>query len=99
MKIRFLVLLCCFTNAYAEPEMLPPIEDHSIYPQNSGNRKKSSANPMSEILNRLNQLQHEVQQIRGQVEEQAYALEMLQQNQQTMFTDLDERLQKTENSQ
>ena len=96
MKIRIIILFCFCSSVFAEPDILPPIVDKSSYPQGSAYRKKSSVSPIYEVLNRLDQLQREVQQLRGQVEEQAYTIEELKKQQQTMYTDLDDRLQKTE---
>ena len=95
MKIRLIILLCFCSNIYAEPDIFPPIVDKSSYPQGAGYRKKTSVSPIYEVLNRLDQIQQEVQQLRGQVEEQAHAIEVLKKQQQTMYMDLDDRLQKT----
>ncbi|MDD2760248.1 MAG: tol-pal system protein YbgF [Methylomonas sp.] len=46
-----------------------------------------------ELLGRLEQLQSEVQQLRGLVEEQAQTIADLERKQGNMYTDLDERLQ------
>jgi tol-pal system protein YbgF len=46
-----------------------------------------------EVLGRLEQLQSEVQQLRGMVEEQAQAIADLERKQGNMYTDLDGRLQ------
>ena len=52
-----------------------------------------SDNAMYEILGRLEQLQSEVQQLRGMVEEQAQTIHDLERKQGNMYSDLDERLQ------
>lgn len=96
MKIRLIILLCFCSNVFAEPDILPPIVDHSSYPQGTGYRKKAPVKPIYEVLGRLDQLQEEVQQLRGQVEEQAHEIEVLKNQQQSMYSDLDKRLQKTE---
>ncbi len=96
MKIRLLILLCFCGNVFAEPDILPPIVDHSSYPQGTGYRKKTPVAPIYEVLGRLDQLQLEVQQLRGQVEEQAHKIEMLKNQQKTMYSDIDDRLQKIE---
>ena len=96
MKIRLIMLLCFCSNVYAEPDILPPIVDKSSYPQGAQYRNKTSVSPIYEVLNRLDQLQREIQQLRGQVEEQTHTIEVLKKQQQTMYTDLDDRLQKTE---
>lgn len=96
MKIRLIILLCFCSNVFAEPDILPPIVDHSSYPQGTGHRKKAPVSPIYEVLGRLDQLQAEVQQLRGQVEEQAHEIEVLKNQQKTMYSDIDDRLQKIE---
>jgi TolA-binding protein len=96
MKIRLIILFCFCSNVYAEAEILPPIVDNSTYPQGAGYRRNAPTRPIYEVLGRMDQLQQEVQQLRGQVEEQAHTIEVLKKQQQTMYSDLDERLQKTE---
>lgn len=46
-----------------------------------------------EVLSRVEQLQSEVQQLRGQVEEQAQTIADLQRKQSNMYSDLDDRMQ------
>lgn len=48
---------------------------------------------MFEVLGRVEQLQSEVQQLRGMVEEQAQTIADLQRKQSNMYSDLDDRLQ------
>lgn len=52
----------------------------------------TSGKVMYEILDRLEQLQVEVQQLRGQIEEQAYTIEQLKKRQNTIYSDVDQRL-------
>ena len=52
-----------------------------------------SSRAMYEVLNRLEQLQVEMQQLRGQVEEQSYTIEQLRKRQQNIYSDFDQRLQ------
>lgn len=47
---------------------------------------------LNDFISRLNQLQEEVRQLRGLVEEQAHALQQLKQQQQQAYTDLEQRL-------
>jgi tol-pal system protein YbgF len=49
-----------------------------------------------ELLTRLDRLQGEVQQLRGQIEEQAYKMDGLQQRQKDIYLELDGRLRKLE---
>jgi tol-pal system protein YbgF len=50
-----------------------------------------------ELIGRLEQLQAEVQQLTGKVDEQAYRIDELKKHQSTMYSDFDERLQGIEN--
>lgn len=52
-----------------------------------------SDNAIFEVLGRLEQLQLEVQQLRGMVEEQAQTIADLERKQGNMYSDLDERIQ------
>jgi len=92
MKTIFLVLLCAYSSAYAGPRVLPPVVDNSIYPAGAGASAPSS-NVVYEILGRLEQLQVEVQQLRGVVEEQAQTIVDLKKRQGNIYSDLDLRLQ------
>lgn len=47
------------------------------------------------ILNELERLQHEVRELRGQVEQQAYTIEQMEKRQQSLYDDLDSRLSGT----
>jgi tol-pal system protein YbgF len=49
-----------------------------------------------ELLTRLDRLQNEVQQLRGQIEEQTHTLDGLQQHQKDIYLELDGRLRKLE---
>ena len=49
-----------------------------------------------EMLTRLNQLQDQVQQLRGQIEDQGHTLDGLQQHQRELYMELDGRLRKLE---
>jgi tol-pal system protein YbgF len=49
-----------------------------------------------ELLSRLNSLQNEVQQLRGQLEEQTHTMDGLQQRQKDIYLELDGRLRKLE---
>ncbi|NJA07746.1 tol-pal system protein YbgF [Methylococcaceae bacterium WWC4] len=50
-------------------------------------------NAIFEVLSRLEQLQSEVQQLRGMVEEQSQTIADLQRKQSNMYSDLDDRMQ------
>lgn len=85
-----------FTSSvvYAESRVLAPVSDNSSYPAGSrSNRTKPSANAMFEVFGRLEQMQQEIQQLRGQVEEQSHLIVKLKRRQSNIYSDLDLRLQ------
>ncbi len=89
-----LMLLCSCSSVYAASRVLPPVVDNSVYPQGTGlGRSAASANVIYEILGRLEQLQVEVQQLRGVVEEQNHTIANLKKRQGNIYSDLDLRLQ------
>ncbi|MDD5277639.1 MAG: tol-pal system protein YbgF [Methylovulum sp.] len=102
MKKRLVILLCAwgcvYTNAYALPEVI----DNSAYPPSARPANNTiaatpSTNTLIEITGRLDQLQTEVQQLTGKVEEQANTIAELKKQQKTMYADIDDRLQTIEN--
>ncbi len=94
MKKVFLLLLCSYSSVYAGSRVLPPVVDNSIYPAGAGSSASApSSNVVYEILGRLEQLQIEVQQLRGVVEEQAQTIVDLKKRQGNIYSDLDLRLQ------
>jgi tol-pal system protein YbgF len=97
MKFRTVLLLSVCTSACAE---LPPVTGNggavSVSPQ--GVAPKTPVPTASyEIMKRLEQLQAEVQQLTGKVEEQGFHIEELKKQQKTTYTDFDDRLQALEN--
>ncbi len=88
--IVFAFLLSSAANA--EQKALPPVIDQSTYYSGVNRTVAPSNNAIYEVLGRLEQLQLEVQQLRGVVEEQAYLIEQLKSRQSTIYTDLDQRL-------
>ncbi|WP_445371529.1 tol-pal system protein YbgF [Methylomonas sp. HW2-6] len=64
-----------------------PVNSAGAYPA------APSDNAIFEVLGRLEQLQSEVQQLRGMVEEQSQTIADLQRKQNNMYSDLDERMQ------
>ena len=87
-------MLIASSALYAESRVLPPVVDNSTYPGGSAYTTRApSANAMYEVLGRLEQLQHEVQQLRGVVEEQSQTISDLQKRQGNIYSDLDQRLQ------
>ncbi len=94
-SIVSLIAMAGFANA--EPRPLPPVVDHSTY---SGGQNQSahalSPKAIYETLGRLEQLQAEVQQLRGQVEEQDYTILELKKRIKNIYMDVDQRLLKLE---
>lgn len=94
MKKILLVLLCVSSVVSAKSRVLPPVVDNSIYPAGTGMGASSpSSNVIYEVLGRLEQLQLEVQQLRGVVEEQSQTIVDLKKRQGNIYSDLDLRLQ------
>ncbi len=87
-------MFCVYSSVYAEPRVLPPVVDNSTYA--GGSAYSSSApsnNAMYEVLGRLEQMQIEIQQLRGVVEEQSQTIIDLKKRQSNIYSDLDLRLQ------
>jgi tol-pal system protein YbgF len=92
MKVLLILLLCVCSAANAEP--LPPVIDNSMYPAGETSVvKPSSTNALYEMMGRLEQLQAEVQQLTGKVEEQANLIAEMKKSQSTMYSDFDQRMQ------
>src|SRR5664279_4312940 len=99
MKAPLIMLLCICSAVHAES--LPPVVDNSMYPVGEVSTvKPSSTNGLYEMMRRLEQLQTEVRQLTGRVEEQGYLIAEMKKSQSTMYSDFDERMlrleQKTE---
>ncbi|MGZ5031258.1 MAG: tol-pal system protein YbgF [Methylobacter sp.] len=93
MKALLIMLLCVCSVANAE-EPLPPVIDNSMYPEGEVSTvKPSSNNAVYEMMGRLEQLQAEVQQLTGKIEEQANLIAEMKKSQSTMYSDLDGRIQ------
>lgn len=90
------LLTSCTVNA-ARP--LPPVEEgsratgESLSERVARLEKRLSSETLLEMLQRLEQLQNEVQQLRGQVEEMAHSLEGIKKRQRDIYLDLDQRIQ------
>ena len=92
-RFAFLFLLSS-SSLYAEPKILAPVIDNSIYSNGAvGRPEKSSQNSMNEVFNRLEQMQEEMQGLRGAIEEQSQSLDKLNKRQNNIYSDLDQRLQ------
>jgi tol-pal system protein YbgF len=91
-----LVLLLCFCSA-VHAETFPPVVDDSTYlADQTSAARSSSTNALFEMMRRLEQLQAEVQQLTGKVEEQSYLIAEMKKSQSTQYSDLDERMQNLE---
>lgn len=92
MKISFFTLLCVCSAVHAES--LAPVVDNSMYPSGEVSAvRASSPNALFEMMGRLEQLQTEVQQLTGKVEEQANLIAEMKKSQSTLYSDFDERIQ------
>lgn len=95
MNARLIMLLCFCSAVHAES--LPPVVDNSMYPGGEVSAvKPSSTNGLIEMMGRLEQLQMEVQQLTGKVEEQANLIAEMKKSQTTMYSDIDGRMQSLE---
>ncbi|MGR9013331.1 MAG: tol-pal system protein YbgF [Gammaproteobacteria bacterium] len=89
-------MLLCFCGA-VHAETLAPVVDNSMYPVGEVSAvKPSSANGLYEMMRRLEQLQAEVRQLTGKLEEQSYLIAELKKSQSTMYSDFDGRMQSLE---
>jgi tol-pal system protein YbgF len=61
--------------------------------------RKLDARGLIDMLNRIEQLQQDLQKLRGQVEVQAHTLEEMQRRQREQYLDIDRRLQQLESAQ
>ncbi len=98
MNKHIVFLLCICSAACAD---LPPVSGNggSVTPNPVAAPAKPSVSAASEyeLMKRLEQLQTEVQQLTGKVEEQSYQIEDLKKRQKSMYNDFDERIQSVEN--
>ncbi len=93
MNKKLLILLPFCGAALAEPRALPPVVDNSVMTNGAAYTQAAPANSVVfEILGRLEQLQREVQELRGIVEEQGHQLTELKTRQNNIYTDLDQRI-------
>lgn len=96
-KTTLILLLSACANAQAE---LPAVIDNSTYPEGTqvatGAVNTVPTSAMYELMQRLEQMQSEVQQLTGKVDEQAFLIEELKKRQSKLYSDFDERLQSIE---
>lgn len=100
MKARLIMPLLLVCSAVsAEPSELPSVVDNSMYPETevgAAVKPSSANNALYEMMKRLEQLQVEVRQLTGKVEEQAYLIAEMKKSQSTMYSDFDGRMQSLE---
>lgn len=95
MKARLVMLLCACSAVHAEA--LPPVIDNSMYPENEVSTVRPAApNALYEMMGRVDQLQAEVRQLTGRVEEQGQLIDELKKSQSTLYSDFDARMQSLE---
>ena len=103
MKNRLVILICVWCCLLTDAQALPEVIDNSVYPENSRPTSNvniaasPSTNTLIEMTGRLEQLQLEVQQLTGKVEEQANQIAELKKRQSSMYTDFEDRFQGIEN--
>lgn len=91
MSKRALLILGLGFGLGAEADAAP---NGAGYPAaNAYAQPAATDNAIFEVLGRLEQLQSEVQQLRGMVEEQSQTIADLQRKQSNMYSDLDDRMQ------
>ncbi|MGY6276458.1 tol-pal system protein YbgF [Methylomonas sp. MgM2] len=98
MKKTALLTLCVSIGGCTNAGALPPAtnsdyQGNMTYGAPSAQVDAPSNSAIYDLLGRLEQLQSEVQQLRGLVEEQAHAISDLERKQDNMYSDLDERIQ------
>ncbi len=95
MKKLIYLSACLSATVIAESKALPPVIDSSTV---SGSTQYAGTtmpvnSAMYELLARMEQMQIEVQELRGIVEEQSQVIQELKTRQGNMYADLDERMQ------
>ena len=98
-SLLFLLIFAGYCSAFAESWPLPPVVDHGTYPaaKAPGSTPAASTKTLYEMMGRLEQMQVEIQQLTGKVEEQTFQINELKKRQNTMYSDFDERMQSIEN--
>lgn len=89
-KTALLACLACFGLTTEAGAVQNAYQGNAGYGSPAAN---ASDNAIFEVLGRLEQLQLEVQQLRGMVEEQSQTIADLERKQTNMYSDLDERIQ------
>lgn len=82
---------CALAPVVNDPGMPPPV------PQTLNPQPAASGKTLYELMSRIEQLQNEVRELTGKVEEQSYQNSELKKRLSTMYSDFDERMQNLEN--
>lgn len=96
------ILLLLATGGLSMPSCaLPPVVDNSSYvtppPAAAAPVQAPPSNTLYQLISRIDQLELEVRQLTGKLEEQAYQNAELKKRMTTMYSDFDERMQNVEN--
>ena len=82
-----------FIPVVTAAEKMPGLVVDGTAPNNNGGTPVPETSSNWELYSQIQQMQQEVAQLRGQVEEQGHLIERLQNDLRTRYTDLDQRLQ------
>nr|VFJ99852.1 MAG: tol-pal system protein YbgF [Candidatus Kentron sp. LFY] len=94
VSIRLIVVLFCFVpicGVSAEPMSSGTVQERLDHVE-----RVIGSRALTNLLERIDDLQREIQELRGQVEMQAYALSQTKQSQRDYYLDLNKRLQQLE---
>jgi tol-pal system protein YbgF len=99
MNMRLAIVALCAVSVSACAENLPPVNNTGVYPSQAVKppTPMPSINTLNQMMNRMEQMQKEIQQLTGKVEDQVFLIAELKKQQKTQYTDFDERLQALEN--
>src|SRR5574343_1156629 len=93
MKKTALLMLCAGLGVGAQACAAPVTNSGYQGNVSYGAPAAGTDSAIFEVLGRLEQLQSEVQQLRGMVEEQSQTIADLERKQNNMYSDLDDRIQ------
>ncbi|MGR8978528.1 MAG: tol-pal system protein YbgF [Gammaproteobacteria bacterium] len=100
MKLIFLPILLVISSCSTQVKALPPVENNPGYPAPAPDQpaapQPAPTNVLYDMMGRLEQLQREVQQLTGKVEELAFQNSELKKRVSAVYSDLDERIQSIE---
>lgn len=102
MKLRFLPLLLIVSSCSTQVKALPPVQNNQGYPVPAPNQPAAAPEPLPtnviyDIMGRLEQLQREVQNLTGKVEELTFQNAELKKRVSTLYSDFDDRINSVEN--